>query len=158
MGSGFGNSVFIEEGKGLGRRPEFVAGGLVRSLGGCSKVLSLRNRGDGAEYNSRILGSGQFVREVMRGAEEAIARQLRNTRTKTIEEIIRLMCKESGMSEKELRSGSHKRRVSEVRAEIAYYLSREMGISMAEAARRLGVGTSTVAMAIGRRNRDDQKL
>jgi REP element-mobilizing transposase RayT len=149
---------FIEEGKGLGRRPELVGGGLVRSLGGWSKVLSLRNRGEETEHDSRILGSGDFVQAVMRDAEEAIARQLRNRGTKRIEEMIRRMCRESGVSERELRSGSQRRRVSEVRAEIACYLSREMGISMAEMARRLGVGTSAIAMAIRRRNSEGQKM
>jgi REP element-mobilizing transposase RayT len=149
---------FIEEGKGLGRRAELVGGGLVRSLGGWSKVLSLRNRGEEAEYDSRILGSGEFVQAVMRDAEEEIARQVRNRGTKTVEEIIRRMCKRSGVSEKELRSGSQRRRISKVRTEIACYLSREMGISMAEMARRLGVGTSAIAMAIRRRSPDVQKL
>jgi putative transposase len=36
---------FMEEGKELGRRPELVGGGLIRSLGGWSKVLSLRGEG-----------------------------------------------------------------------------------------------------------------
>jgi REP element-mobilizing transposase RayT len=149
---------FMEEGKGLGRRPELVGGGLVRSLGGWSKVLSLRNRGEESEYDSRILGSGEFVHAVVRDAEETVVRQVRNRETKTIEEIIERMCKESGVSEKELRSGSQRRRVSEVRGDIACYLSREMGIPMAEIARRLGVGTSAIAMAIGRRNPDGQNL
>jgi putative transposase len=143
---------FIEEGKGLGRRPELVGGGLVRSLGGWSKVLSIRGRGEEVENDSRILGSGDFVQVVMRDAEETIARQVRNRGTKPIEEIIRRMCRESGVSEKEVSSGSQRRRVSEARAEIACYLSREMGISMAEMARRLGVGTSAIAMAIRRKN------
>jgi transcriptional regulator with XRE-family HTH domain len=39
-----------------------------------------------------------------------------------------------------------------VRAEIACFLSREMGISMAEIARRVGVGVSAIAMAIRRKN------
>jgi predicted transcriptional regulator len=39
-----------------------------------------------------------------------------------------------------------------VRAEIACFLSREMGISMAEITRRLGVGASAVVMAIRRKN------
>ena len=143
---------FIEEGKGLGRRPELVGGGLVRSLGGWSKVLSIRGRGEEVENDSRILGSGDFVQVVMRDAEEAIARQVRNRGAKRIEEIIRRMCRESGVSEKEVSSGSQRRRVSAARAEIACYLSREMGISMAEMARRLGVGTSAIAMAIRRKN------
>jgi hypothetical protein len=33
-----------------------------------------------------------------------------------------------------------------------------MGFSMAEVARRLGVGTSAIAMAISRRNSGSQKL
>jgi len=149
---------FIEEGKGLGRRPELVGGGLVRSLGGWSKVLSLRNRGEETEHDSRILGGGDFVQAVIREAEEAIARQVRNRGTKTIEEMIRRMCRGSGVSEKELRSGSQRRRATGVRTEIACYLSREMGISMAEIARRLGVGTSAIAMAIRRRNSEGRKL
>jgi len=142
---------FIEEGKELGKRPELVGGGLVRSLGGWSKVLSLRSRGEETEYDSRILGGGNFVQAVMREAEEAVARQVRKRGTKTIEETIRRICRESEVSEKELVSGGQRRRVTEVRTEIACYLSREMGISMAEIARRLGVGTSAIAMAIRRR-------
>jgi putative transposase len=142
---------FVEEGKGLGRRPELVGGGLVRSLGGWSKVLSLRSRSEEVEHDSRILGSGDFVQVVMRDAEKAIARQVRNSGTKSIEEIIRRMCRESGVSEKEVRSGSQRRVVSEVRARISCSLNREMGISMAEIARRLGVGTSAIAMAIRRK-------
>jgi hypothetical protein len=96
----------MEEGKGLGRWPELVGGGLVRSLGGWSKVLSLRSRGEEVAYDSRILGSGDFVQGVIRDAEETIARQVRNRRTKSIEEIMGRMCRESGVSEKEVRSGS----------------------------------------------------
>ncbi len=143
---------FINEGKGLGRRPELVGGGLVRSIGGWSKVLSLRSRGEEVEYDSRILGSGDFVQMVMRDAEEAIARQVGSRGRKSIEEIIGEKCRGSGVSEVEVRSGSQRRRVSKVRAEIACYLSREMGISMAEIARRLGVGASAIAMAIRRKS------
>jgi putative transposase len=96
----------MEEGKGLGRWPELVGEGLVRSLGGWSKVLSLRSRGEEVAYDSRILGSGDFVQGVIRDAEETIARQVRNRRTKSIEEIMGRMCRESGVSEKEVRSGS----------------------------------------------------
>jgi len=64
---------------------------------------------------------------------------------------MRRTCRESGVSEKEVISGSQRRVVSEVRARIACSLNREMGISMAEIARRLGVGTSAIAMAIRRK-------
>lgn len=47
--------------------------------------------------------------------------------------------------------------MSEVRAKIAYHLSREMGLSLAEIARHLGVGTSAVAMAIRKKERMGDK-
>ncbi len=48
---------FVEEGKDQGRREELTGGGLTRSLGGWSRVLSLRGKGEKSEYDSRILGS-----------------------------------------------------------------------------------------------------
>jgi putative transposase len=143
---------FIEEGKGLGRRPELVRGGLIRSLGGWSKVLSLRSRDEEMEHDSRILGSGDFVQAVTRDVEEAIARQVRNRGKESIGEIITRMCKKSNVSEKEVRSGNQSWKATKARAENAYFLNLEMGISMAEIARKLGVGASAIAMAVRRKN------
>jgi putative transposase len=140
---------FMEEGKDLGRRPDLVGGGLIRSLGGWSRVLSLRERGERTEHDSRILGSVDFVERMMQEADEKLARQMEHRGgKKSIEEVIRSMCKEEGVREQELKTGGQRRKISEVRARIAYYLSREVGISMAEIARNLGVGTSAIAMAI----------
>ena len=140
---------FMEEGINLGRRPELVGGGLIRSLGGWSKVLSLRAKGEKEEYDSRILGSGDFVRAIMQEADDKLSRQMKYRREKaSVEGVIRKMCKEAGVKEEELRGRGQRRGVSEARGEIALYLSREMGLSMAEIARNLGVGTSAIAMAI----------
>jgi len=50
--------------------------------------------------------------------------------------------------EEELKGDGQRRKVAETRGKIAYYSSREMGIPMAEIGRKLGVGTSAIAMAI----------
>ena len=140
---------FMEEGKGLGRRLDLVGGGLIRSLGGWSRVLSLRERGERPEHDSRILGSVDFVKRMMGEADERLGRQMKHRGGRVlIEEVIRRMCKEGGVREQEVKSGGQRRRIPEVRARIAYYLSGEMGICMAEIARNVGVGTSAVAMAI----------
>jgi len=140
---------FVEEGKDIGRRPELVGGGLVRSLGGWSKVISLRNGGEKQEYDSRILGSGEFVQALLREADEKLARQMRYKPGKTpINQVIEDLCAEAGVKIEELRGGSQRRTVTEVRSKVAYRLNREMGISMAEIARHLGVGASAIAMAI----------
>jgi DNA-binding MarR family transcriptional regulator len=62
--------------------------------------------------------------------------------------IIKERCREAGINEVELRSGSRRRAVSKLRREICFFLNRELGISMAEIARHVGVGTTAVAMAI----------
>jgi putative transposase len=139
----------MKEGKGLGRRPDLVGGGLVRSLGGWSRVLSLRERGERLQHDSRILGSADFVEKMIREADETLARQMRPIGGRvSVEEVIRRMSKEGDVREQEVKSGGQRRKISEVRAKIAYYLSRERGICMAEIARNLGVGTSAIAMAI----------
>ena len=68
---------FVAAGKDLGPRPELVGGGLVRSLGGWSQVLSLRQRGEPEAYDERILGSGDFVQAVLEEADRKLARQMR---------------------------------------------------------------------------------
>jgi putative transposase len=146
---------FMEDGKGMGRRADLVGGGLVRSVGGWSKVLSLRNRREEVPHDSRILGSGDFVNSIIREAEGVVSRQMRSRGRESVDEMIRRMCRGSGVEEKEIYSGSRRREVSRVRGEIAYYLIRQMGISMAEAARRLGVGASAIAMTLRRRNASD---
>jgi len=49
---------FVEEGKDQGRRPELVGGGLIRSLGGWSRVMSLRGEKGETVHDARILGGG----------------------------------------------------------------------------------------------------
>src|SRR4030042_193286 len=66
------------------------------------------------------------------------------------ERIIKEMCKKEGVGEGELRLGGQARRVSRVRSKIAWRLSRECGISLAEIARDLGVCTSAIATAVRR--------
>ena len=58
---------FIEEGKSQGSRPELVGGGLVRSLGGWSRVLSFRADEERVEHDARILGGGEFVARYFTG-------------------------------------------------------------------------------------------
>ncbi len=52
---------FVAGGISQGRKPELVGGGLIRSLGGWSQVLSLKRKGTKIASDERILGSGEFV-------------------------------------------------------------------------------------------------
>lgn len=140
---------FIEQGKDHGRQPEFVGGGLIRSLGGWSQVLTLRSQGVKFDHDSRILGGRDFVTDILREADSKLKRQLKNEERQVLTDlIIKKMCHEKGVKEEELKSGGQRRKVSEVRAKVSYHLCHEWGIPMAEIARRLGVCTSAIAKAI----------
>jgi putative transposase len=140
---------FIEAGKDLGPRPELVGGGLIRSLGGWSAVLSLRQKGEAEAYDERILGGGDFVQAVLEESDQKMARQIRaRKKTGSLARIIKEQCREAEVNERELRSGSRRRAVSELRRRLCFYLYRELGIPLAEIARQVGVGTTGVAMAI----------
>jgi putative transposase len=140
---------FMEAGKGLGQRPELVGGGLIRSMGGWSQVLSLRNKGEEEAYDERILGGGDFVQAILEEADQKLARQIRaRKKTRPLSIMIKERCREAGVNEVELRSGSRRKAVSELRRRLCFYLYRDHGIPMAEIARQVGVGTTGVAMAI----------
>jgi DNA-binding Lrp family transcriptional regulator len=140
---------FMEEGKDQGRRPDLVGGELIRSRGGWSRVLSARGKRERVEHDARILGGGDFLAEILREANKKLRRQLRSgEREASMERVIRKMCMEAGVEEQEVRNGGQRRKVSKVRSQIAYYLSHELGISMAEIARNLGVCSSAIIKAV----------
>ena len=140
---------YMEEGKDQGRRSELVGGGLIRSLGGWSQVLPLGSSREKMEHDCRILGSGDFVAEIIREADKKVRRYLRASEMKSsIDNAIKEICLKEGVGEQELRMGVRTRKYSGVRGKIVYHLSHELGISRAEIARHLGVCTSAIAKAI----------
>jgi putative transposase len=68
---------YVQKGVALGRRPELVGGGLVRSLGGWSEVLGLRIRGEKHRSDQRILGDSEFVQDVLSGLDDLVIKNLR---------------------------------------------------------------------------------
>jgi len=142
---------FMQEGLGQGRLPELTGGGLIRSKGGWSQVLAARRSGKKEEYDERILGHGDFVNAILKETEEKARRQLKLRRIgKTIEKLVEEECKTARISPNELKGGGRRRRVSDLRAVIAKRGLDELGLSMAEIARHVGVTTSSIAKAISR--------
>ncbi len=141
---------YVQEGIPLGSRPELVGGGLIRSLGGWSTVISMRRHGDRDVSDERILGNGAFVEQIIKEADDLVKRQLpENSQKKLVVTIIQEICNEREVNIRELSSGSRRRFVSEARRIIACRLVREYGIPLSEVARYVGVTTSAVSKMIG---------
>lgn len=140
---------FMQDGMDMGHDPQYSGGGLVRSLGGWSNVCAMRRKGQKEEVDERILGSGDFVHQVIKEAEEKSLRQMKLKRSGlTLIKIIEQECKNREITRNELESGSRRTDVSLARAEIARRGMKEIGLSAAEIARHLGVATSSITRAV----------
>lgn len=146
-----GYRKYVEDGIDEGRCPELVGGGLVRSLGGWSQVVSLRRENERVLADERVLGTGDFVQRVLEEADEQIKYQLGdNERRNKAQELIEQTCKAESVNPNELRMGSRRGRISRIRAKIAHELVQNYGFPLAEVARQLGVTTSAISRTISR--------
>lgn len=143
--------LFVQKGIQEGRRPDLVGGGLLRSMGGWSAVKAMRRSADREIFDDRILGSSDFVKRVIEEAESCIQYQLPATkRIEVMDDFVARSCQDAGITVKELESGTRRREVSALRAEITIGLVKEHGASLAEVARRVGVSTSGISKLLKR--------
>jgi len=144
--------VFLEEEMGIDRESELSGGGLIRSHGGWSQVLSMRKQGLKEQGDERILGSGEFVQSLLKEAEESVANQLpAGERLEQVRHDIAEACENAGISVAFFRSGSRTGTLPALRKSLAVKFTGEYGLSMAETARQLGVTTGAVSSMIRKR-------
>jgi putative transposase len=149
-----GYRQYVEDAVSQGRRSDLVGGGLVRSLGGWSEVLSMRRNNERLLTDERILGSGDFVEGIIREADHRLKHQFsgKNIREKA-DKLIEQTCKQNDINPKELRLGAKRGRIGRVRSQLAYQLVQDHGLPMAQVARLLGVSTSAICKAVSRREK-----
>jgi putative transposase len=142
---------YVAEGVAVGRRPELVGGGMVRSYGGWSAVLSMRKSEEELRGDERILGTGEFVERVLKDSGQPMGRRISvGERSKRVEIIVKEECRSGKIGFEELRMGSRRGEIPRVRSEIAERLIEELGMSLAGAARLLGVSTSAISKILRR--------
>ena len=114
-------------------------------------MLAMRRRGEKESSDERILRNGKFLNRILQEMEEGHLLQMKlQGRSRRIEDFMQEECKKRKVSEQELRKGSRRALVSEVRAAIAYRSKEELGISGAAIARHLGVNTSSINRVLAR--------
>lgn len=136
---------YVKEGVSRGKRPELVGGGLIRSLGGWSQVLSLRRKGIRVASDVRVLGGDAFIQRLLSEADEEEKETLRLMRKiPDLPTLVKRIAEGEGIEESELRSGTRKREVGRVRRLFCQLAIGRMGYPGAGVARFLGVTTSSV--------------
>jgi putative transposase len=129
----------------LGNRREFGGGGLLRSVGGWSEVVSMRSRGIGIRSDERIQGRGGVVERVI-GEAEAKERETLRLRRKVsdLSEFLKEVAEKNGLGEEEVRSLRHGRQSVRVTKLFCHRAVRKFGYTGASGARFLGITTSLV--------------
>ena len=99
-----------------------VGGGLIRSLGGWSEVKKLRRTGqDRMKGDERILGDGDFVMDVLSGANERMDRRYElKSRGYTIEKLEERVLEIYQIDREELYSKSRQKARAEARSVFCY--------------------------------------
>ncbi len=131
--------VYVEEGISLGKRPELVGGGLIRSLGGWDEVREMRLNGrDRIKSDQRILGDSEFVSEVLSETEEQFSRKYRlKSMGYDFERIVKRIS-ELFQLEKEYITGKGRQQDRVMARDLlCYWAAIELGMSMVDLARRL---------------------
>lgn len=143
---------FVKSGIAEGKRPELVGGGLIRSLGGWSQVISMRALGKKEMSDERILGSGDFVEQLLKETDETTKHYFpAHEIIKSAKEFIIAQCKKENINIREVQSGSRRKHIVQIRSKLATQLIKDIGISMAEAGRQLGVSTSAISKILTKR-------
>jgi len=139
---------FVEKGIKQGRRSELQGGGLIRSSGGDTSVLSSNRKEDRELSDQRILGSGDFVAFVIQDKNELEEKRLE--KKIPLDKLIRLVSDFLRIEKSKIFSRSRKRIIGKARALIAYYAIYEMGYKGAEVGRALRIAGSSVSQCIER--------
>lgn len=136
---------FVREGVAHGRRPELVGGGLVRSHGDWSQVVSFRRKGETVSSDARVLGGSDFVDRLLSEAEKKEKETLRLLSGKSdLSTLLADISRKEGVEASAILSGVRKRNVVRARKLLSQIALCKMGYSGAEVARFLRISTSAV--------------
>lgn len=144
-------TAFIAKGKNQGRRHDLVGGGLIRSVGGWAALKDYQRDGIRIKGDERILGSSDFVEEVLKKANEKLEkRTLLQAKGPDLDQLIKQVAKYYHIDLEELKTTSKARTVSLARSALCYLAVRQLLFSCAEVARTLNISASAVSKAVAK--------
>ncbi len=139
---------FVKNGIDQGTRPDLQGGGLIRSSGGNKSGLLGRKKEDRELSDERVLGSGDFVAQVLEEANELEERRIKNKIS--LEELLQKVSADMEIELKELMSPSRRTKISMARAVVSYWAVREMGYPGIEIGRILNLTGPAVTKCVER--------
>ena len=143
---------YLEKGISMGRRPELVGGGLIRSMGGWEEVKTMRLKGqDRIKSDQRILGDSSFVMEVLSESEENLTQKYKlKSLGFNFEKVLERVSFIFELDEDYITGKGRQQDRVKARDLLCYWCAIKLGISTAELAKRLELTTTAVSCAVRR--------
>lgn len=142
---------FVRKGVAQGKRPELTGGGLIRSQGGWAALKALRMSKAYLKGDERILGDSNFVNQALVQADEVMEKMYRvKALGYNLEKVATRVGELLNIPGEQVWSPGRQRKTVEARSLLCYWAVRELGLSMAEMARRLNISSPAVSKSVAR--------
>lgn len=146
--------AFIAEGAGQGRRNDLIGGGLFRSAGGWSAVMSAQSAGIFLKSDERILGDSDFVERILESADEEMERRMRYRQQGVdLEKLTKVVAKALGVETVELEAPGRQPTRVQARSLFCYWAVRELGATTTLLAKRFSLTQPAISLAVSRGER-----
>ena len=144
-----GYAAFVKKGVSMGRRPDLVGGGLLRSLGGWSVIKGLRGSSIRFKGDERILGSSDFVQDVLKKANERLDQESKiRASGLDFDYLIEKVAGSYNIEPADLKTASKQSTITLARRMLCYLAVRKLKLSCTEVARELNISPSAVSRAV----------
>jgi REP element-mobilizing transposase RayT len=142
---------FVQKGIARGKRPDLIGGGLVRSSGGWASVKAMRQTKIYQKADERILGNGDFVKEVLAVANERLERKYAlAAKGVGLDHVAQRVARLMHMDVSQLFKPGKQRQRVKARSVLCYWATRELDINMVELCRRLKLSAAAVSLSVQR--------
>ncbi len=143
----------------LGRRPELVGGGLLRSIGGWGVLKAMSKARIHLKGDERILGDSDFVKEVLSEQKEQFERRYwLKAQGYDIDRVVKKVAEVLNIEPGEIWKPGHQPLRVKARSLVCYFAVRELGMSGTSVGKLLGLGQPAVSRAVARGEKLSQDM
>ena len=150
---------YVQKSIVLGRRPELIGGGILRSSGGWGVLKAMSKARIHLKGDERILGESDFVKKVLAEQEEQFERRYwLKAQGYDIDRVVKKVAEVFDIEpEKICKPGNQPLRVK-ARSLVCYWAVRELGLSGTSVGKLLGLGQPAVSRAVARGEKLSQEM
>ncbi len=138
--------IFVEKGIAEGEHPALTGGGLLRSIGGWTALKELRKAGIRVKGDERILGDSDFVKNVLKSAEEEFEEKYElKAKGYDFDRTARRVAEVLAMDIAQIMALGKSPQTVKARSLLCFWAHRRLGMTTIEIGRRLNISQSAAS-------------